>query len=157
MGAAVKGRAGINKAAPPPRSSNKDPTARSSGRGGIVGVNAQREILKHVGAGDVKMRETRNSTARGLVELKVGNWNKSKASSNPDGGASSLVSWLEKKATNKLGSRVRAVKIKKVCRRHRLCCCAGHRHTYSPGRHPTSGPPSLAANFRTTTAIQDIG
>lgn len=62
------------------------------------------------------MKESRAPVSRGLQELKVTGWNKSKASGNPDGGVSSLVSWLEKKASNRLGSRVRTVKIKKVCR-----------------------------------------
>ena len=108
---------------------------------------AQSAILRQAANGDVNMKESRINAAKGgLVELKITGWEKSKASSDKDGGVSSLMRWLEKKASHRLGSRTREVKVKKVC-------C---------NQHPTdrrinaaiSGPPSLAANLRTTTAIQ---
>ena len=100
------------------------------------------------------MKEARGSAPRGgLVELKVTGWEKSKASSNADGGVSSLIKWLEKKASNRLGSRARQVKIKKVCCRQHLADC----RISSCQPAATSGPPSFAANLRTTTAIQVYG
>ncbi|KAK5113126.1 hypothetical protein LTR62_003705 [Meristemomyces frigidus] len=113
MGAAIKGRAGVGKSTPPtgPR---KDAGGRAT-RTGILGATAQREILRQAaGTRDVSMKEGRLSAARGtLVELKVTGWQKSKASDSADGGLSSLIKWLEKKASSKLGSRARNVKIKK--------------------------------------------
>jgi nuclear RNA export factor len=96
-------------------SARKDLTA-GKGKGGILSTANQRAILKHAGAGDVAMKGSKSVPSRGLTELKVTNWNKSKASTSPDGGVSSLITWLEKKASNRLSSRVRTVKIKKVCR-----------------------------------------
>ena len=112
--AAVRGRGGrIGKSSAP--NGRRDLTAGKS-RGGLLSAANQRAILKQAGANDIAMKESRVPASRGLVELKVTNWNKSKASSNPDGGVSSLVSWLEKKASHRLSSRARTVKIKKVCR-----------------------------------------
>jgi nuclear RNA export factor len=113
MGVSIKGRAGITKA--PPTGPRKDLTARAS-KGGILSATAQREILRKAGRGDVSMKEARlNAPARGgLVELKVSGWSKSKASSNADGGVSSLTKWLEKKASTKLGSSRRDAKIHKM-------------------------------------------
>ncbi|KAK4565454.1 nuclear mRNA export, poly(A)+RNA binding protein [Recurvomyces mirabilis] len=113
MGLPIKGRAGVAKSSTPtgPR---KDPAARPA-RGGILGATAQRAILRQAaGTRDVSMKEGRISVTRGgLVGLKVSGWNKSKAADNADGGVSALIKWLEKKASSKLGSRARNVKIKK--------------------------------------------
>ncbi|TKA67051.1 hypothetical protein B0A55_11068 [Friedmanniomyces simplex] len=114
MGLPVKGRAGVGKGTGPPTGPRKDGASKPT-RGGILGATAQREILRHAsGTRDVAMKEERVSGAKGgLVELKVSGWNKSKASGDADGGVSSLIKWLEKKASSRLGSRVRMVKIKK--------------------------------------------
>lgn len=99
------------------------------------------------------MKEARSGAPKGgLVELKVTGWEKSKASSDQDGGVSSLIKWMEKKASHRLGSKTRDVKIKKVCRRQHQRSADRLGSLYL--RQHTSGPPSLAANLRTTTAIQ---
>ena len=149
MDVAVKGRARVGKSSPAPSIGGRDSAARPA-RGGILSATAQRAILRQAGAGDVSMREPRGAPphSRGNVELKVTGWTKSKASTNPDGGQSSLISWLEKKASSKLGSRVRSVKIKKVC-----CRQFADRRTVIR-QLAISGPPSFAANLRTTTAIR---
>lgn len=152
MDVTVKGRGGgrVGKSA---GSAKGDLVSRTQ-KGGILSSSAQRAILKSAGAGDVAMKEGRVPHSRGLVELRVSNWTKSKASTNPDGGLSSLISWLEKKASTRLSSRARNVKIKKVCRRHEYCYQAGRHTTLQPA---TSGPLSFAANLRTTTVIDAHG
>ncbi|KAK0344170.1 nuclear mRNA export, poly(A)+RNA binding protein [Friedmanniomyces endolithicus] len=114
MGLPVKGRAGVGKGTGPPTGPRID-GANKPGRGGILDTLVQRAILRQAsGTRDVAMREERAGSARGgLVELRVTGWNKSKASGDADGGVSSLIRWLEKKASSRLGSRVRNVKIKK--------------------------------------------
>lgn len=155
MDIAVKGRGRIGKPTPPP-SANRDLTSRISrggARGGsILSGRARGAILRQAAASDISMKEARApARQRGLTELKVTGWEKSKASSDADGGVSSLIKWLEKKASHKLGSRAKQVKIKKVCRhptplilrRSLLCRLVA-----------ISGPLSFAANLRTTTAMQ---
>ncbi|KAK3112226.1 nuclear mRNA export, poly(A)+RNA binding protein, partial [Teratosphaeriaceae sp. CCFEE 6253] len=114
MGVAVKGRAGVSKGSGPPSGPKKDGGARPT-RGGILSSTAQREILRQAaGTRDVTMKSERPSGTRGgLEELKVTGWSKSKASSGADGGVSSLIKWLEKKASVRLGSKTRNVKIRK--------------------------------------------
>ena len=156
MDIAIKGRGRIGKSTPPP-SASRDLTSRVS-RGGakasILSGNARGAILRQAASGDVSMRESRSTAPRGgLIELKVTGWEKSKASSDADGGVSSLIKWMEKKASTRLGSRARPVKIKKVCCRQRPV----DYHTSVCPLAATSGPLSFAANIRTTTAIQDYG
>ena len=140
------GRVGKSSGSANPR---KDLTA-GKGKGGILSAANQRAILKHAGAGDVAMKGPKNVPSRGLAELKVTGWNKSKASTNPDGGVSSLITWLEKKASNRLSSRVRTVKIKKVRRQH-------HNRSF-PGHHRAIFDLFLfASNFKTTTATLSYG
>lgn len=149
MGLAIKGRGGITKSSARP--AGTDGAARTTRRG-VLAAGAQRQILKHVGAGDVAMRETRSTAPRGLMELKITGWTKSKASSSADGGVSSLISWLEKKASSRLGSRARYLKVKKVCLQHH----AGLRRERPCRQFSTlSGLPSLT-NYL-TTAIQCQG
>lgn len=152
MGTSVKGRGGISKSTAP-SGSKKELTGKGA-KGGILSATAQREILRKAGAGDVSMKESRVSggTRGGLVELKVTGWQRSKVSGTSDGGVSNLIQWLEKKASSRLGSRGRSVKIRKVrCRQnfadYQLPYCA---------LAAASGPPSLAANLRTTTAINPL-
>ena len=147
MDIAVKGRGGIGKSTPPPRgSTSRDLTSRTSrggAKGSLLSGNAQSAILRKAAAGDISMRESRPSTSRGgLVELQVTGWEKSKASSDADGGVSSLIKWIEKKASNRLGSRAKPVKVKKVCRQR----LAGYRALVCP-LAALSGPPSFAANL----------
>lgn len=157
MGGPVKGRSGISKK-PSSITARTNGVARGGTRRGLLDGSAQREILKRAAASDVRLREAKINAPRGQVELKVGNWSKNKASTNPDGGVSSLITWLEKKASNKLGSRARSVKIKKVCCRLQRSRCAGHRLGYPRRMTITiSGLPSLAHKTRTTTAISDAG
>lgn len=154
MDGPIKGRGGRIGKSSGPANARKDLTA-GKGKGGILSAANQRAILKHAGAGDVAMKGSKTVLSRGLTELKITNWNKSKASTNPDGGVSSLITWLEKKASNRLSSRVRTVKIKKVCRRHYSYCYSGSRHTF---RQPVnSGLLSFACNLGTTTATQPFG
>lgn len=150
MGMPIKGRAAVGKSTPTgPR---KDGPPRSS-RGGILSATAQREILRKAGATDLTMKEARTSAAKGgLVELKVTGWTKSKASDKADRGVSSLISWLEKKGSIRLGSRARSLRIKKVC-----CRQHADRHISFCQHATTSGPPSFAANLRTRTAIHVYG
>ena len=151
MGTSVKGRGGISKSTAP-TGSKKELTGKGA-KGGILSATAQREILRKAGAGDVSMKESRvTGTRGGLVELKVTGWQKSKVSGTSDGGVSNLIQWLEKKASSRLGSKGRSVKIRKVrCRQnfadYQLPYCA---------LAAASGPPSLAANLRTTTAINPL-
>ena len=148
MDGPIKGRGGRVGKSSGSANPRKDLTA-GKGKGGILSAANQRAILKHAGAGDVAMKGPKNAPSRGLAELKVTGWNKSKASTNPDGGVSSLITWLEKKASNRLSSRVRTVKIKKVCRRHHSHCYSGFRST--PLQSVSSGP-LLSATHLTTTA-----
>jgi nuclear RNA export factor len=154
MDGPVKGRGGRVGKNSGPANARKDLTA-GKGKGGILSAANQRAILKHAGAGDVAMKGPKPAPSRGLTELKITNWTKSKASTNPDGGASSLITWLEKKASNRLGSRVRTVKIKKVCRRHHNHCCSGSR--YTPRQLVYSGPLLFAHNLTSTAATRTYG
>lgn len=154
MDGPVKGRGGRVGKSSGPANARKDLTA-GKGKGGILSAASQRAILKHAGAGDVAMKGSKSVPSRGLTELKITNWNKSKASTNPDGGVSSLITWLEKKASNRLSSRVRTVKIKKVCRRHHSYCYSGSRST--PRQSVHSGPLSFANHLTATAATRTYG
>lgn len=152
MDGPVKARGGrVGKSSGPAKNARKDLTAGKV-KGGILSAANQRAILKHAGTGDVAMKGSKSAPSRGLTELKVTNWTKSKASTNPDGGVSSLITWLEKKASNRLSSRVRTVKIKKVRRRHHSYCYSGSRST--PRQSVYSGPLSFANHLTTTAATR---
>lgn len=154
MDVAVKGRGRIGKSTPPPNSRETTSRGGRGGRAGILSANARSAILRSAASSDVSMKEVKTATPRaGLVDLKITGWEKSKASSDADGGVSSLIKWMEKKASHRLGSRTREVKIKKVCyRQHADDCCVSPCQLAS-----ASGPLSLAANLTTTTAIQVYG
>ncbi|KAM0712430.1 hypothetical protein Q7P37_011526 [Cladosporium fusiforme] len=112
MDGPVKGRGGrVGKSSG--SNARKDLTAGGKPKGGILSSASQRAILKHAGAGDVSMKGSKSVPSRGLTEIRITNWTKSKASNHADGGVSSLITWLEKKASNRLSSRVRKVKINK--------------------------------------------
>ena len=158
MGVAIKGRGRVGKAPPtgPAGSSRGDPTSRASrggARRGLLSGTARGAILRQAASGDVSMKEGRVGTSRGgLVQLEVTGWEKNKNTSAADGGVSNLISWMERKASNRLGSR-RSVKVKKVCCRQHLAI----RRTLFCQPAAISGPPSFAANLRTTTAIRILG
>ncbi|KAK3706327.1 nuclear mRNA export, poly(A)+RNA binding protein [Vermiconidia calcicola] len=115
MDVAVKGRGRIGKSAAS-ASSGRDLTSRVSrgdAKGGILSGTARSAILRQAASGDVSMRESRSAPRGGLVELQITGWKESKASSDKDGGVSSLIRWMEKKSSHRLGSRTRDVRIKK--------------------------------------------
>jgi len=103
-----------------------DPTARARPGGGINkggkagapkprgakpgarGAGFEKQLASHVGGSSTAVR-TRPS--RGLEELRITGHKSSKAASNTDGGLSSLIVWVEKRASLKAK---RAVKVKKV-------------------------------------------
>jgi nuclear RNA export factor len=76
--------------------------------------------LRQAANGDVNMKIARTNPRSGLVELKITGWEKSSSSTNKDRGVSALISWLEKKASRKLGSSAgrREVRIRKVRQPH---------------------------------------
>jgi nuclear RNA export factor len=111
MDVAVKGRSKIGKTPPTgPAASRRDP-AGTRGKNGILSGNAQRAILRSAASGDVSMKEGRAPRGGGIVDLKVENYQKSKAANGADGGITTLKHWLERKAGMRLGRR--DVKIKK--------------------------------------------
>lgn len=112
MGAPIKGSSGrVGKTPAKPGRKTDAP-----GRPGTISASTQRNVLKHAGL-DAAMREPRRSAGvrGGLVELRITGWDKSRIYSNTDSGVNSLITWLEKKASTRLGSRSRAVTVKKVC------------------------------------------
>lgn len=125
MDLAIKGRSRIGKASAPPGPAStrkRDALNSRATKGGILSSTAQRAILRQAANKDVSMKDSRGAST-GLLELKITGWEKSKAvATSKDGGVSALIKWLEKKASLRLGSGRRDVKIKKV-RRHRLHCC----------------------------------
>jgi len=87
------------------------PTGRDKPKGARAttrGADFEKKIISHIGGAPVR---TRHAQSKGLEELRVTGHKNSKAASNSDGGMSSLIMWLEKKATMK---SKRPVKIKKV-------------------------------------------
>lgn len=121
MGSTTKARGGISKRGPSRTTTGRGvtKTTRFAEGRGKDGVNlstpeAQRRLLSRTS--DVNVRETRSTAPRQPVELKVSGWTKGKTSDNPDRGAGSLKSFLEKKASIKLGSKHNSIKIKQVCR-----------------------------------------
>jgi len=104
------GRGGISKAKPKAPAA-RDSTTRS-GRAPRSTVNTTRlaqELHKNVASGEGTIR-----APRGLEELRITGWTNSKAATSSDGGVTSLITWLERKATLKSNNK-RPVKVKKVC------------------------------------------
>lgn len=85
----------------------------------LLNPSNRRAILQHAAGSDVAMKGAERQP-QGLVQLKVTGWTGSKASSSSgDRGASALITWLERKASNRIGVKGKSVKIKKVCcRKH---------------------------------------
>lgn len=104
----LKNRDRVGKSKPAPRGGR-----RINGRGDLMSSGAQRAIIRRAAEGDIPMKDTRNVRG-GLVELHITGWEKSKAAENKDGGVSSLIKWLEKKGSMRLGSRGKEIRIKKV-------------------------------------------
>ncbi|KJY00194.1 mRNA export factor mex67 like protein [Zymoseptoria brevis] len=107
MDAATKSRGRIGKS-----KASKDTPSRTP-KNGVIGKNAQRNILRQAAAGDVNMKEGSKTLRTGTVELQITGWTKSKASDGNDRGVSALIKWLEKKASLRLGSGRREVRIRK--------------------------------------------
>jgi nuclear RNA export factor len=89
-----------------PGSRDSTPTHHTSAsaprRGTFTSANIQREILRHAASKTQSARVTRSTTTShgsGLVDVTIGGWKNSLASSNDDGGVSSLVAFLEKRFT----------------------------------------------------------
>ena len=141
MEASARGRGGITKSRGMTHSA-RDHTARP-GRTPTSTARLQSEVQRHVSSNDKSIK-----APRGLEEVRVTGWKGSKASSNPDGGVTSLVAFLEKRATLKNPTK-RPVKVKKVCQQ----LLAG-RSSY---QLVALGPLSFAVNTRTTTACQRPG
>jgi nuclear RNA export factor len=110
-----RGKIGKSTAGAAGRGGGRDAAGKTS-RGGILSSTAQRHILRQAANGDVTMKGARAAPRQHLVELKVTGWEKSSSSTNKDRGVSALTSWLEKKASRKLGSTAgrREVRIRKV-------------------------------------------
>ena len=120
MDTASRRRGGRIAKPTPPGERNKDLTSRIAPKGGaktsILSGTARSAILRQVAAGDIAMKGVQSRIPRrSLEELRITGWVHSKASADTDGGINSLIKWLEKKASHRLGSRAREVKIKKVC------------------------------------------
>lgn len=157
MDAGVKGGAGIKKSGAVKNAGKQAGQGMRAGRlaAHLAGSAAQREALKDAATRGAPT-QPRGPGERKMMEVKITGWKKSKASDNEDGGVSSLLRWLEKKASTKLGSRARSVKVKKVCCRQRHRLGAGGRFFWPRGV-ATSGSLSFAANLRTTTAMRPPG
>lgn len=98
------------------------PNTRSSTAKNARGTSkVAQNVLKHLsnGAngdiGRVTRGRGKNQYIAGLSYLRVRGLRQSKASSNPDGGKSDLLSFLERKASAFTTGRKRQVMIKKVC------------------------------------------
>ncbi|KAK4990487.1 nuclear mRNA export, poly(A)+RNA binding protein [Elasticomyces elasticus] len=102
--ASARGRGKIRK------SRGSDSTGRDVGarpsRGGINTTRLQKEIIRHVLPCDAVMRAA-------PAGPRSGRWTNSKASDSNDGGVSSLIIFLEKKASMRTGHPRRTIKIKK--------------------------------------------
>ncbi|GAB7347325.1 hypothetical protein MBLNU459_g4269t1 [Dothideomycetes sp. NU459] len=104
------GRGGISKA----RGTSHAGRGKTSkpARAAVNSDAFQRQVLRHVASGEASTRSSKTNSHRPLEELRITGWTSSKAASNSDGGLSSLITWLEKKATLKSPSK-KPVKIKK--------------------------------------------
>lgn len=108
--ATLKNRDRVGKTKAPPKS-----TRRPGAKGDLISSGAQRAIIRRAAEGDIQMKDSRGLRNSGaLVELHITGWEKSKASNDKDGGVSSLIKWLEKKGSLRLGSRGKEIKVKKV-------------------------------------------
>lgn len=105
--ATLKNRDRVGKSKPAPKTRKPNP------KGDLMSGGAQRAILRRAAEGDIPMKDTRGLRG-GLVELHITGWEKSKAANDKDGGVSSLIKWLEKKGSLRLGSRGKEVRVKKV-------------------------------------------
>lgn len=148
MDTSTRARGGISKSKPPTGPAS-DVSLRKP-RAGLTAGRLKAEITRHVSSGavTVKSRGSTGTPSRAPVELRITGWADSKASSGADSGVSTLITWLEKKATMRSSSK-RPVKIRKVCQQTSTTSSFCH--------HVNAGPLSFAAKPRTTTGIQRLG
>lgn len=119
-----------NKKAPPtePSSMRSRPTTRSSGPGPKGTSKAAQTVLKHLSNGSASTLASRISSASSgkgartraqdiqLTFLRVRGLKESKAATNPGGGLSDLIGFMERKASTFLtGRHKRNIRIRKVC------------------------------------------
>lgn len=101
--------------------------------GGISSATSQKAILRGMAAGAANVRgprkgfnfskilreaaqqENGQDRGAGLQQISVTGWRRSKAASNPDGGVSDLLAFLERKATASDTRAGKGAKIVKVC------------------------------------------
>lgn len=105
--ATLKNRDRVGKSKAPSK------TRKPGAKGDLMSGGAQRAILRKAAEGDIPMRDSRGLRGA-LVELHITGWEKSKASNDKDGGVSSLIKWMEKKGSLRLGSRGKEIRVKKV-------------------------------------------
>jgi hypothetical protein len=98
---------GVSKGAKSGAPSSRDKITKS--KTNLHGADFQQKLLKHVGSSTV--HTPRSAHSKGLEELRITGHTNSRLASTSDGGMTTLVAWLEKKATMK---SKRAIKIKKV-------------------------------------------
>lgn len=104
----LKNRDRVGKTKPPVKK------GRPGAKGDLMSTNTQRAIIRKVAAeGDIPMKDPRGLRGA-LAELQITGWEKSKAANDKDGGVSSLIKWLEKKGSLRLGSRGKEIRVKKV-------------------------------------------
>ncbi|PSK60596.1 hypothetical protein B9Z65_746 [Elsinoe australis] len=113
MDTSTRARGGISKSKPPTGPAS-DVSSRKP-RAGLTAGRLKAEITRHVSSGavTVKSRGSTGTPSRAPVELRITGWADSKASSGADSGVSTLITWLEKKATMRSSSK-RPVKIRKI-------------------------------------------
>lgn len=110
----VKGAASSNRIGKKPPTGPAATTARpgrnaAGTRKDLTTNGSRREVIRKAAAagahGDVSMREARTTPRGTLVDLTIDGWKLSRAANNSDAGFKSLVQWLEKKASMRLGKR----------------------------------------------------
>jgi nuclear RNA export factor len=99
----------------PESSAASRPSGRGSpARGGsLATTKGQQAILRGLGGTQANVLESRITT--GGTTIRIDGLSSSKAASNDDGGLSSLLAFLERKASGLDAKSNRVVKIKKVC------------------------------------------
>jgi nuclear RNA export factor len=101
------------------RPAGRGPSGRGPSRGA---AKVAQIVMKQLGSGnssDLSSRVSRSTRSRGghiegLTWLRVRGLKQSKAASNPDGGLSDLLSFMERKASSFLTGRKRHLTIRKV-------------------------------------------
>jgi nuclear RNA export factor len=120
---------GAHPSRPHPTKDNIDPSTM------------QRAITRAMNSGDAILRDGPRDRRGGLDQISVRGWKESKAASNPGGGITELLSFLERKATPSDSPASERVRIKKVCL---SSCSAGHKRL---SNFTLTGSPSFQAKF----------